>query len=233
MVTVAYDRQTWRLDPGTELTVGRSSACTVRLPHDAHLSRRAASLRRLADCVLVANLSRTKPLVLRPPVGADRIVEPGAATTSLPFAIFDIVLAGAEQTVHITVDASTITPAPAGGSAPTTSTATAAAPVHITPAQHRVLVELCRPLLDRSGPEARPATYAEIAGTLRLQASYVRNVVKDIRGQLAGYGVPGLDSAGPERPTRPNEDFRLALAQWAWWSGLVTQADLDRPGGTG
>jgi hypothetical protein len=223
-VVVASGARRWRLGRGERVTIGRSSSCAIQLPADEYLSRRAAALDVLEDCVLVRNLSGSKPLVLRPPLGEDRVVEPGAATTSLPFQAFTVVLAGRDGAVQVRVDASGVTPAAGKVTGRTRSAATAASPITFTPGQRRILVALCRPLLCESGSRARPATYAEIGAQLGLRPQYVRNVVKAIRDTLAGYGVAGLVTADA---AAPNDDFRLSLAHWLLWTGLITAADLD------
>ncbi|MFC7529809.1 hypothetical protein [Actinoplanes sp. GCM10030250] len=227
--TVSYDGRRWTLGVGERLTVGRSSSCTVRLPDDGHLSRRAASVDVLGDGVLVRNTSGTKPFVLRPPAGEDQVVVPGAAT-SLPHPRFEIVLAGSRGDVTVRVDSpaaragenAASEDAAAGEDGMTRSGDTFTGPGRFSAAQHRVMVELCRPLMVSSGPSARPATYAEIGERLGLNPHYVRNVLKGIRESLTGYGVPGLVG---EQATA--EDFRLPLARCALWNGWVGPADLE------
>lgn len=195
-------------------------------PEDDHLSRRAGSLELLDDCVLVRNLSTTKPLVLRPESGEDRVVEPGEATTSLPHRRFGLVLVGrGGLAVEIAVDARGLTP-PTGREPgpPTRTRATVNTPVELSPAQRRVLVALCAPLLTGTGAGAVPATYARIGEVLGLRPQYVRNVIKTIREELAGHGVPGLTT---EDDSTGHDDFRWSLARWAVRSGWVTVADVD------
>lgn len=222
---VSYDGRNWHLTTGDRIALGRGRSCEVRLPNDDHLSRRAGSLHVLEDCVLVRNDSATKPVVLRPPAGEDRLVEPGAATTSLPYRRFEVVLAGrggAAVTVH--VDARGLTPPFRAVEAATTRAgATVVAPVQLSKAQRRVLAALCRPLLSRSGPRAVPATYGAIGDELGLRPQYVRNVVKSLRETLSGCGVPGLTADDPDGP---QDDYRWALARWALRSGWVTPLDL-------
>jgi hypothetical protein len=195
------------------------------LPDDDHLSRRAGSLRILDDCVLVRNESSRKPLVLRPPFGEDRVIESGAAITSLPYQTFDVLLTGTGGRVAtIRVDAARLTPPPYTGDTATTGPATRIEPIVLTGAQQRVLRALCSPLLCRSGAIAAPATYAEIGQCLGRQPQYIRNVVKSLRETLAGYGVEGLVRSGGDAA---HEDFRWELARWAIRSGWVTTADLD------
>jgi hypothetical protein len=224
-VAVAYRGAEWRLRPGDVLTIGRSPTCQVRLPEDDHLSRHAATLRVMRDCVLVHNDSSTKPLVLRPPVGEDRVVEPGSAMASLPYGCFSVVFPGRGGTsVLVGVDASTMShhsPPRGTVTASGNATPTVTAPVRFTPAQLRVLTALCAPMLTWSGPRAVPATCRQIADRLGLQPNYVRNVLKAIRETLSGYGIPGL-IAGEEA----GDDFRWALARCALRNGWVGERDV-------
>lgn len=218
---VQYGGTRWLLVKGDRLTAGRGASCVLRLPNDEHLSRRAFTLTVLDDCVLIHNTSGSKPLVLRPPEGEDQVVAPGSATTSLPHRTFGIVLAGSRGDVAVQVDAQAVTPPPADAIV-TRSSDTYRSP-EFTAGQLRIMVELCRPMLTRRGPEARPATYAEIGDQLTLSPQYVRNVIKTIRENLTGDGMRGLAT---EAGTAPNDDFRLSLARWALWSGWVTAADF-------
>jgi hypothetical protein len=223
--TVSYRGRCWTLPAGHQLEVGRGSRCHVRLPDDDGLSRRAAVLSALTDCVLIRNVSSSKPFVLRPRTGEDQIVGPGAAITSLPHRTFDVLLAGGRGDVAVHVDASAITRAPAPAAAGTRSADTFTSPADLTPGQHRIAVALCRPLLTASGPAARPATYKEIGEALDLSPRYVRKVIGEIRDSLTGYGIPGM---AQEEGNAPNDDFRLPLARWALWSGWVSAADVHR-----
>jgi hypothetical protein len=229
VVTVRLGPEAWTIMAGELLTIGRSRACDVRLPDDDHLSRRAASLRPMDDFVLVRNLSTTKPLVLRPARGEDTVVEPGAAVTSLPHREFHLVLAGrGTSVVVIDVDTRLLTSPQLVDDSATGSPDTVTAPMNLTPAQHRVLVALCEPLLTGQGADAAPATYAKIGERLERSPHYVRNVVKAIREGMAGHGVPGLtmDDGSPAQA----DDFRWALARSALRNRWVTAADVAGPG---
>lgn len=224
-VLVDFEERQWTFATGDVAVVGRSPSSTIQLPADTHLSRRAASLRVLDDCLLVRNESARKPLVLRPPAGEDRVVEPEAATTSLPFPRFELVFAGSDgRVVSVHVDASRLTPDPLVSDPQTRTPATTAEPVHLSGAQRRVLVALCAPMMRRSGALAVPATYAEIGARLGLRPRYVRNLLKVLRETLAGYGVTDLvpDDDGPR-----HDDFRGALARWAIRGSWVTHDDLE------
>ncbi|MER5643712.1 hypothetical protein [Streptosporangium sp. NPDC002524] len=226
-VLVAFKGDKWTVARGRLLTMGRSRACDVHLPDDEHLSRRAGSLLVLNDCVLVRNDSRHKPLVIRPPSGEDRVVEPGAAMTSLPFMVFSVVFTGrGGSTVTVRVDARSVTPS-AGhhpGEVVTRAPETVTSPIVFTRVQRIVIAALCEPLLRRTGPRAVPATYAQIGRRLGRRPQYIRNVVKSLRESLAGHGVPGMTMDDEQAV---HDDFRWALARWAMRSAVVGAEDLD------
>ncbi len=232
-VVVRYRSQAWRLAPGGGLSLGRSSSCDVVLPDDPYVSRHAARLQVDDGFVLVHNDSRTKPLVLRPPIGEDRVVDPGAATTSRPFGAFDLVIAGRGGIpIMVAVDLRAMLrqdhdPAGDPAAGDTRSPETVTTPVRFTTGQRRVLAALCEPLLTRSGQQAVPATYAEIGSRLDLRPAYVRNVVKSLRETLTGHGVPGLSG---EEQGAAADDFRLPLARWAVHHGWVTRRDVEALG---
>ncbi|SBW29156.1 hypothetical protein FDG2_6525 [Candidatus Protofrankia californiensis] len=182
-----------------------------------------ASLRVLDDCVLVYNRSQSKPFILRPPVGEDKIVEPGAAMTSLPFSRFGIVAVrrgGVTTTVQVDATAITYDRKFFGPTTLSRDMATVSGPVRLTPAQMDIIVELCRPLLTKSGADARPATYKEIGERLGRGPKYVRNVISDVRRELSDRNDAGLADW---------ED----LARWMIINRLVTESDvrgLEREG---
>jgi hypothetical protein len=224
-VVLLYAGRRWVLTPGECASVGRARHCTIQLPDDDHISRYALSLRVLADCVLIQNRSASKPVVLRPPVGEDRLVEPGAGTTSLPFRIFRIVVAGqGGVAVGIDADTSALTSDIGVPDDSTPARTTVTSPITFTAAQHRILVELCRPLLTRSGADLRPADYEEIGQRLGLRALHVRNVIKRMREDLTGHGVPGLADT---EATSARDGFRWPLARWLVRNGLVSSDDLE------
>lgn len=222
MALVRYGADAWQLHPGGVLTFGRGPGCDIRLADDPHLSRRAGALLGHDGYLVIRNDSTSKPIVLRPPVGEDRVIEPAAATTSLPLSRFDLVLyaAGAVPVV-LSVDAGPLPVASDGQPGDTASTVTA--PITLSPTQRRVLLALCEPMLTRRGPAARPATYAEIGQRLGLKPGYVRNVVKALRESLTGYGLAGLSDDAQDAAV---DDFRRALAQWAVRSAWVSSEHL-------
>jgi hypothetical protein len=225
---VRYDDDAWQLPPGGVLTFGRGLGCDIRLVDDPHLSRRAGALLGQDGYVVIRNDSTSKPIVLRPPVGEDRVIEPAAATTSLPLRRFELLLyAAGGIPVVLTVDAGPPPRAPdeLPGSTPSTVTE----PMTLSPTQRRVLLALCEPMLTLRGPAARPATYAEIGHRLDLKPGYVRNVVKALRESLTGHGLAGLSEDGQDAAV---DDFRRALAQWAVrssWVSLEQISELEGP----
>jgi hypothetical protein len=229
-----------QLTPDHELTIGRGRGCGLRIAHepeDDHVSRLAATLRVLSDCVLVRNESTSKLLLLRPLSGSERPIEPGAATTSLPHRQFAVVVTGRFGREYlIQVDARGLpapTRVPVEEIGPDSTPTVVSPPIVLTPAQRRLLAALCEPLLVASGTQAIAATYRQVGLRVGRQPGYVRNVFKQIRERLDSHGVPGLVSRDRQESY---EDFRLALAMWAIRSGTITRVDLldlDRTGSDG
>lgn len=226
VISFGNERRLLVLD--NRLTVGRGQTCDLRIAHDPsddHVSRFAATLRTLEDCVLVRNESATKQLILRPLVGTEQTIGPGAATTSLPYSEFFLVVTGrfgTEYAVH--VDVRDLDPDPHRPEAdPNLPRTISASPISPTPAQRLLLAALCEPLLTRTGPRASPATYREIGQRVGRRPGYVRNVLKRLREQLAAQGVAALVAYNVNQVS---EDFRLPLAMWAINSGTITAADL-------
>jgi hypothetical protein len=213
---------------GQELSVGRGRGCDLRIAHeppDDYVSRLAATLRTLEDCVLVRNESSSKPLALRPLVGSERLIGPREATTSLPHPQFSLIAIGrfgSEYTVHVDVRGLDQQPPPPGSDSQASTTISAPG-MSPTPAQRRLLAALCEPLLTRAGPRASPATYRQIGQRVGRRPGYVRNALKHVREQLAGQGVAALVTY---EVGHVNEDFRLPLAMWAIHSGTITAADV-------
>jgi hypothetical protein len=227
LISFGNERRLLALDQ--ELTIGRGRSCDLRIAHDPeddHVSRLAATLRTLEDCVLVRNESATKQLALRPLVGSERTIGPGGATTSLPHLQFFLVATGrfgTEYAVH--VDVRDLAPYPHRADVdPSTPTTVSVPPISPTPAQRRLLAALCEPLLTRTGPRASPATYREIGQRVGRRPGYVRNVLRRLREQLAAQGVAAMVTYNVDQVP---EDFRLPLATWAIHSGTITAADVS------
>jgi hypothetical protein len=103
--------------------------------------------------------------------------------------------------------------APAGSSA-STPTVTALGPhvgEHLTPAQRRVLVALCRPFKDAN--YATPATNRQIADELVVSVDAVKSTLRSL---FAAFGVEAL----------PQNQKRASLAQHALRTGVVTRREL-------
>jgi hypothetical protein len=64
------------------------------------------------------------------------------------------------------------------------------ASVELTLGERKLLAALSEPLLTRSGPRARPATYEEAASRLRIRPHTVRNHVDGLRQRLVDLYVP-------------------------------------------
>jgi len=227
IITVGSYQQLLVLDD--ELTIGRGKTCGIRIandPSDDHVSRLTATLRTLEDCVLIRNESTTKQLVMRPLVGSERLIEPGAATTSLPYSEFFLIATGKfgrEYAVHI--DARDLAAhAHQPDVDPNTPSTVSRPPINLTRAQRRLLAALCEPLLTRTGPQASPATYRQIGQRVDQPPSSVRNVLKRLREQLAAQGVAAMVTYKIEKAP---EDFRLPLAMWAIHTGTITADDVS------
>ena len=104
--------------------------------------------------------------------------------------------------------------APSGPSQSTLTAGAVAALPRLTPAEHRVLVALCRPLAAPDGAGA-PATNREIGEELHLSVAGVKS---HVRALFAKLGIDDL----------PQYRKRGELAQRAVAAGLVSRGDLDQ-----
>jgi hypothetical protein len=86
--------------------------------------------------------------------------------------------------------------------------------VGITPGQQRVLIALCRPLLDDSEPGATPPSNSELAGTLGVSTEAVRTHLKALFKLF-------------ELPDLPQNRKRAELARRALAAGVVVPRDLN------
>ena len=85
-------------------------------------------------------------------------------------------------------------------------------PPHVSDAQRRVLIALCRPYKD-PGAFTTPATNQEIAAELFLSVEAVKT---HLRALFSKFGVEGL----------PQNQKRAKLIERAFQTGLVTERDL-------
>jgi len=214
-----WEGTSYPLPFGVAVTFGRGSDRDVRLPNDAFVSRAAGAVTAFDTHLLIENASRTRPFVLRAPVGEDREVGPGDGTATFGLPVFAIVLQGQHGAQYV-IEARG--PAGSAPAADPDGVATTAQPFPLTATQRAVVAALCRPMLVRNGVAAVPATYQEIAEALRLDAGYVRNVVRRIRDEATAVGIPGL-AADPG--AAGGADFRLALARLAIRNGWALDAE--------
>jgi hypothetical protein len=106
---------------------------------------------------------------------------------------------------------------PVTGAGETPRVSGQAAVAGITPGQRRVLVALCRPLLDASEPGATPPSNSELAGSLGVSTEAVRSQLKALFKLF-------------ELPDLPQNRKRAELARRAMASGVVVPRDLTGDG---
>lgn len=188
------------LEPGdTSLWLGRDAACEIVLGWDEQVSRTHAELSRTGSgwSVIDEGLSRNGTFVGDERVGGRRRLHDR-----------DVLRLGTTAIVFRE---------PAGAPrAPRTAPAGSPLAVELTPMQHKVLVALCRPLLEGEGREL-PATNREIAAELVLS---VEGVKTHLRALFAKVGVEDL----------PQNRKRSSLAARALAARLVTARDLRSRG---
>jgi hypothetical protein len=174
--------------------VGRSPDADVALPWDGEVSRAHVRLERVAGqwTLLDDGLSRNGTLV-----GGDRLQGRRRLRTG------DVVLVGRTALVYR---------APTEQGDDTVAARDGASAASLTPGERRVLVALCRPLLE-SDAVAVPASNHQIATELHLS---VPGVKTQIRALFARLEVDDL----------AQNLKRAELARRAVASGLVTAGDL-------
>jgi hypothetical protein len=154
-------------------------------------------------------------------------VEDDVPAAHRTFSVVVVVVGGYGRRYELAVDAHRLEPpahVPERPADPGTPPTMAAAEGLLTPAQHRLLVALCEPVLRPGAGGVRPATYRQVGELLGRQPGYVRNAFRQIRETLAGVGVPGL--VQDDGRHNAEDDFRLPLANWAVRTATVTTADL-------
>jgi len=181
---------------GDRISVGREAGNDVHLGWDPEASRVHALLERVAGSWTVTDdeLSRNGTYVNGTRVRGRRRLSD-----------HDVIRFGSTPVHYRDPADSSGETAPAAGSAPA---------AEVTPAQHRVLVALCRPLLDPRDQAATPQSNGEIAAELTVSVEAVRSHMKQL---FRLFEVPGL----------PQNRKRAELAQRAIASGVVSSRDLS------
>jgi hypothetical protein len=217
-----YENQRWVLADGESLTIGRQSTRDIRIggvdpgPQDLGVSRHAATISYTQGRLWVRNESTHLPLLVRPALGQEFVLERRGDIVSLADPATTVVLEGQIRTYQVTIRIPDAAPDDKGFGPPTLAPATQAA-LSVNPRERRLLAALCEPLLRSSGPNARPATYREIASRLALSEHTVRNALDALRERLLMIGIPGM--IGPEAKDN--------LARYAVRSGSITPEDLE------
>lgn len=186
-------------DPAREVSIGRATACAIALPHDAEVSRLHASLQWLdvGWTVVDDGLSRNGTLVNGRRISGRRRLADGDAVQC-----GGTVLRFRDPAV--------------GGHGSTTRSSPGSDP-RVTPAQRRVLVELCRPFAEDADFVVPPGN-AELAAALHIGVESVRTHVKAL------YRLFEVPPGGPV-------GRRTALAEIAIRTGAVAPGDFDRTKG--
>lgn len=182
------------LREGERITVGRLAEAEVALSWDLEVSRVHAQLESVGGAwVLVDDgLSRNGSFVNGERMSNRWRLENG-----------DVLTFGRTAVVFRAASAALPETAPAGA---------AAALAGLTPGQRRVLVALCRPLLQPS-PSAAPSSNREIADELSLSISGVKTHIRALFERLAVEEMP-------------QNRKRAELARRALAAGLVTARDV-------
>ena len=177
------------------LTLGRGDACDVALPWDGEASRVHALLERLHDewSVVDDGGSRNGSFVNGERLSGRRRLRDG-----------DVVRVGRTLIVYR---------APSERESIQTLPADDEAAPRLTPAQHRVLIEVCRPFATSS--YAAPASTRQIAEQLVVSADTVKT---HLRALFDAFGVEAL----------PQNQKRAELARRALELGVVSRAELER-----
>lgn len=177
------------------LLVGRSAECDVSLPWDAEVSRLHAELLCVGSQWLVLDdgLSSNGTFVAQERVAGRRRLRDG-----------DLIRVG-ETAIAFRAPGER-------EAAATRRSGPGAAAAHVTDAQRRVLIALCRPF-KHDASAATPATNPQIAEELVLSISAVKT---HLRALFHAFGIDDL----------PQQEKRRRLVALAFASGLVSDRDL-------
>jgi pSer/pThr/pTyr-binding forkhead associated (FHA) protein len=176
------------------LSVGRRAEADVALVWDAEVSRLHALLERVGDdWVLVDDgLSRNGSFLDGTKVLGRRRLSDGSR----------LVFGETVVIYHDPADSESL---------PTASLPVGAATIPVTPMQHKVLIELCRPVNESAF--ATPATNKDIAESVHLSVDAVK---AHLRALFERFGLEDL----------PQNQKRGRLAATALVTGLVTPRDF-------
>ena len=177
------------LGPRTEtLTIGREPESDIRLDWDEEVSRAHALLERVGSAWTLVDdgLSRNGSFVNGQRVHGRRRLDDG-----------DVITVGRTLLAFVAT----------AGAVRTTKTAKSGTPPSVSPAQQRVLDELCRPALD--GPLGIPASNREIAEALFLS---VETVKTHIHALFELFDVPDM----------PQNRKRAELVRQAFERGAIS-----------
>ena len=177
------------------LWIGRSGSADVALPDDGEVSGLHAQVEFVGtECtVLDDGISRNGTFVNEERVSGRRRLRDG-----------DVIRTGRTRIVFkLPLEAAPVA---------TVVAADALEGAGVSPAQRRVLVELCRPF--KGGTSfATPATNAEIAAALHLSVDAVKT---HLRALFDRFDLGGVPQSGK----------RVALVQRAMQSGVIAERDL-------
>jgi pSer/pThr/pTyr-binding forkhead associated (FHA) protein len=177
------------------MSLGRSAECDVALPWDGEVSRLHAELERVGSLWLIVDdgLSSNGTFVAGERVTGRRRLRDGdllrIGTTAL---LFRDPAAASVMTTRLSGHRDIA--------------------IHVTDAQQRVLVALCRPYKHQPGA-AVPATNPQIAAELHLTVAAVKT---HLRGLFRAFEIDDL----------PQQEKRQTLAALAFAAGLVADRDL-------
>lgn len=179
-----------------EIWIGRSAAADVPLGADAEVSKLHARIDFVGrDCTLVDDgLSRNGSFVNEERVSGRRRLRGG-----------DVIRVG--RTLVNFRD-----PADPGEDDATVASVDLGSAAGVSPAQKRVLIELCRPFKEGAA-FASPATNAEIAEALHLSIDAVKT---HLRALFESFGLADA----------PQSRKRIDLVQRAMRTGIISERDL-------